>query len=265
MYTLYGTEGEEDDTRGLLPRFAEDIFASFDKQRRENSSLSCELEAIDISSETYVDLLASRRNANISISGVNNNNNNNSKDELKLIHTELGPKLQGVRTVEVKNANDLIKLFAQLHRIASKRTSTHTIKLLFTETFEFDNPDESLQPIRKSRRVRVLFVLLRNMPSAFLRCVDVAVEHDSGENPLAKVPIRESAFTKLYPDILQQGFLLNMVCCISPYYEHVRENFNTMLFAMKVKRLLCMPKLIEDESLVAMRRLADEVKNLRLA
>lgn len=63
----------------------------------------------------------------------------------------------------------------QLMRVVNKRNTTHTVKLLFTETFEFDDPENVDQPIRKSRRVRVLFVLLRSMPSAFQRCIDVAV------------------------------------------------------------------------------------------
>ncbi|GET93613.1 hypothetical protein, conserved [Leishmania tarentolae] len=254
FYTLYGS-GVEGAHRGILPRFAEDIISSFKTNAQTNSSLSVELEAVDISGETYVDLLATGRHGGA---------NQNSTDSLKLISTSSGPRLVGVNSVDAEGAPELLKAIQKLHGIVEKRNCTHTVSFRFTETFEFEDPENIDQSVSKSRRVQVLFVLLRNMPSAFQRCIDVAVEHDSGENPLAKVPVRESAFTKLFPSLLQQGFHLNIISCVSPYYEHMREDMNTLQFSVKVKKLKGCPQLLHDESFAEMRRLADEVKGLRV-
>lgn len=250
MYTLYGddTEGAE---RGILPRFAEDIFQHFEASSHDNSFLSVELESVDVSGESYVDLLAVRRGK--------------EEKELKIISTPEGPRLSGVTPVDINGTVDFQRVLKQLHRVASKRNSTHTVTIRFTETFEFEDPASYGQTVSKSRRVQVLFALLRNMPSPFQRCVDVAVEHDSGENPLAKVPVRETAFTKLFPDLLQQGYHLSIISCVSPYYEHLREDVNTLQFSVKVQYLKGRPTLHQDESLVEMRRLADEVKDLQVA
>ncbi|KAG5464364.1 hypothetical protein LSCM1_00547 [Leishmania martiniquensis] len=253
FYTLYGSE-PEGANRGILPRFAEDILTFFEKNAQSNSSLSVELEAVDISGETYVDLLAVGRPGS----------NKAAADSLKLQSTPSGPRLIGVNSVDVTNAPELLKTIKQLHRIVEKRNCTHTVSFRFTETFEFEDPENANQSVSKSRRVHVLFVLLRNMPPAFRRCIDVAVEHDSGENPLAKVPVRETAFTKLFPSLLQQGFHLNMISCVSPYYEHMREAINTLQFSAQVKQLKGKPPLLQDESFVEMRRLADEVKDLKV-
>lgn len=252
FYTLYGSD-VEGAGRGILPRFAEDIFAAFKRNAQSNCTLHVELEAIDVVGEAYVDLLASGRRTSA-----------DAQDGLKLQTTPAGPRLLGANCVDVEDTAELQKTIQQLYRIVEKRNCTHTVCFRFTETFEFEDPENFNQSVSKSRRVQALFVLLRNMPSAFQRCIDVAAEHDSGENPLAKVPVRECAFTRLYPSLLQQGFHLNFICCISPYYEYGREDINTLQFCLKVKQLKGRPKLNHDESLVEMRRLAEELKDLKV-
>lgn len=284
-HTLYGpsVDGEE---RGLLPRFADELFDLLDRRANRDSTMLVELEAVDVSGETYVDLMAMRSSHHTPSSphahgaarglshafGTNVSRGSLSSgtiptaaaDEALKVHMVEGEvRLQNVTQVELKGAADFRTVLRQLMRTVTKRNTTHTIRLRLTETFEFDNVENVNQPIRKSRRSQVAFMLLRNMPSAFQRCVDVAVEHDSGENPLAKVPVRETAFTKLFPELLQQGCILNIISCLSPYYEHARESMHTLQFACKVRRLKAMPRVHEDESLVQMRRLADEVRNLK--
>ncbi|KAG5490670.1 hypothetical protein JKF63_00792 [Porcisia hertigi] len=254
FYTLYGDEAEGA-SRGILPRFAEDILSHFKESAEANCTLSVEVEAVDISGETYVDLLAA---------GQRGDTNKAAAGPLKLQMTPTGPRLMGAHSVDVEKTQELLQIIQQLHHIVAKRNCTHTVSLRFTETFEFEDPENPDQSVCKSRHVHVLFVLLRNMPSAFQRCVDVAVEHDSGENPLAKVPVRETAFTKLYPSLLQQGFHLNIISCLNPYYEAMRDDLNTLQFSVKVMNLKGAPQLFHDESFVEMRRLADEVKDLRV-
>ncbi|KAH9598071.1 Kinesin motor domain [Trypanosoma melophagium] len=263
VYSLYGDD-VDGVNRGILPRFVDDVFTAFKRQKRENSTLSCEVEAIDISSnETYVDLLSQRRKSPASAIAAANANANNT-DEMKLVNDAVeGIKLQGATRVAVNKPSELHTLLRQIARVVSKRSSCHTVNLRFVETYEFEDPEQQGQAVSKSRRIHVLFVLLRNMPAAFQRCIDVAVEHDSGENPLAKVPTRETAFTKLYPDLLQQGYNLAFLCCVSPFYEHTRDTMQTLTLAKKLMKLRCKPKLIQDEALMELRNLSDEVKNLK--
>lgn len=254
-YALYG-EDVDGPNRGILPRFAEEIFDAFDRLNHENSSLSTQMEVIDISGEHYMDMLAVKRHSN---------NKRGVEDEvkMKLQPGSEGPRLSGATEAEIKGASDLRSVLKQLMRSVGKRNTTHTVTFRFTETFEFEDPDNYGQSISQSRRIQVTFILLRSVPPAFQRCVDVAVEHDTGENPLAKVPIHETALTKLFPTVLQQEFNLTFLCCLSPYYENMRENLSTLQFASKVSRLVCFPQLNQDEELVDMRRLADEVKTLK--
>ncbi|RNF18495.1 putative kinesin-like protein [Trypanosoma conorhini] len=254
VYSLYG-EDVDGPNRGILPRFAENIFNAFKREKHENTKVTCEIEAIDVSpNETYMDLLAQRRRVSAAT----------AVEELKLIHdaTE-GMKLQGATRVEAGKAADVLSVLRQLARVVPKRNSCHTVQFRFVETFDFADPEQQDQVVSKSRRINVLFVLLRSMPAAFQRCIDVAVEHDSGENPLAKVPTRETAFTKLFPDLLQQGFNLSFLCCVSPFYEHARETVQTLTLATKLMKLKCRPKLMHDEALMELRNLSEEVKSLK--
>ncbi|CAD2213100.1 kinesin family member 3/17 [Angomonas deanei] len=256
-FTFYGedTDGEQ---RGIFPRFTEEILDAFEKKKEENSTISCELEAIDISGETYVDLLASRKSKS-------SQPKEEEQQQLKLQTGADGARLTGCTSVEVNSAKDFRTTVKQLARVVKRRNCTHTVSLRFTESFEFEDPENKGQSITKSRRVRVVFIILRNLPPSFQRVIDVAAEHDSGENPMAKVPIREAAISKLYPEVFQQGYNLTFISCLSPYYEHVRDNLNTLTFNTKAKKLRGKPKLVQDESLVEMRKLADEVKDLKVA
>ncbi|CCW69933.1 unnamed protein product [Phytomonas sp. Hart1] len=256
FYTLYGDDLEGPD-RGILPRFADDIFHAFARQSHENRTLSARMECVEMAGETYVDLLALRRSRTPRQAAT-------AGEELKVVQGVDGARLSGATEVEIKGPEDLHSYLRQIQRAAIGRTNTHTVSLRFTETFQFDDPENFGHPVNKSRHVHVVFALLRNMPMAFQRSLDVAVEHDSGENPLAKVPVRETAFTRLFPLIFQQGYNLSVISCVTPYYEHVRENLNALLFAVKVKSLVGKPKLHQDERLLEMRLLADEVKDLKV-
>ncbi|KAG8347798.1 Microtubule binding Kinesin motor domain [Trypanosoma vivax] len=252
-YSLYG-EDVDSIHCGVLPRFVQEIFTAFKREKRENSTVVCFVEAIDVlPNDTYVDLLAKKRKSQSS-----------GSSDFKIVQDPIeGTRLQGVTRVEAAKAADVMPILRQLSRGVSKRNACHTVMLRLVETFEFTDPEQADQVVTKSRRASVLFALLRNMPSAFHRCIDVAIERDSGENPMAKVPTRDTAFTKLFPDLLQHGFYLNFLCCVSPFYEHAREAMQTLTMATKLVKIKCHPRPVQDEALTEMRNLAAEVKNLK--
>lgn len=247
-HTMYG-DAPDGPNSGLAWRFVDDLFAELYKRKKEESAISAALQVVDIAGDNYVDCLLPPKKKEV---------------PLKLI-TSLneGSQLQGVTTVTVSSADEVKAQLRRIYTAVEKRNTTHTISLAFTETFEFSDPDNNGQSVRKSRRFRVLLAMLRNMPAAFQRCVQVAVEHDSGENPMAKVPVRETPFTRLFPEVLQQGYALTVISCVSPFFEHVKEDISTLGFAVKVLQLVGKPKRQQDASLQEMRRLADEVKDLK--
>lgn len=280
VHTLYG-DSPEGSGRGLVFRFAEDIFKEIEKRKEPESVITCEMEAIDmVGDSTFIDCFASGGSGGEGgkfssppkkFGGgiASSPNSGGAPGELKLISTPEGPKLQGARTLQIKNAKSLTNQLTKLFTSAARRSITHTISLKFTETFEFEDPDSTADNggggacIRKSRRFRVLFVLLRNVPAAFARCLQVAVEHDTGESPMAAVPVRETALTRLYPDILRQGYALNFISCVSPFFEHAKDSISTLEFSTKVMQLIGKPKKQEDARLPEMRKLLEEVKTLK--
>lgn len=274
VYTLYG-DGPDGPGRGLIFRFAENIFNEIEKEKEPESILTCEMEAIDmVGDSSFIDCLAPGGGSNSaskksgggmgSPSHAATPGSPTAAGELKLTATPDGTKLQGATTVEISGAKALRTQLVKLFNSVRKHNTTHTVSLKFSETFEFEDPEsEAGARIRKSRRFRVLFVLLRNLPAAFARCLQVAVDHDTGESPMATVPVRETALTRLYPDLLRQGFALNVVSCVSPFFEHSKDSVNTLDFTTKVMQLVGKPKKKEDARLPEMRRLMVEVKTLK--
>lgn len=275
LYTLYGNS-QEGPERGLLFRFADDIFCEIEKRKEPESVITCEMEAIDmVGDSSFIDCFAPGGGTGGS-SGFSKKsrggmgtplNAGGAPVELKLTSTPEGTKLQGATTINIPDAKALKSQLGKLFATVSKRSTTHTISLKFTETFDFEDPNSAANggsaSIQRSRRFCVLFVLLRNLPAAFARCLQVAVEHDTGEAPMAAVPVRETALTRLYPDLLRQGFALNFVSCVSPFFEHSKDTISTLNFSTKVMQLLGKPKKQEDERLPELRHLMEEVKHLK--
>lgn len=274
VYTLYG-DGPDGHGRGLIFRFAENIFSELEKEKEPESILTCELEAIDmVGDSTFIDCLAPGGGSNSAPkkpavgmgtpTHAASAGSPTASGELKLTSTPDGPKLQGATSIEVNDAKALRTQLVKLSNSVRKHNTTHTVSLKFSETFEFEDPEsETSARIRKSRRFRVLFVLLRNLPAAFARCLQIAVDHDTGESPMATVPVRETALTRLYPDLLRQGFALNVVSCVSPFFEHAKDSINTLDFTTKIMQLVGRPTKKEDARLPEMRKLMVEVKTLK--
>ncbi|CUG92038.1 kinesin, putative [Bodo saltans] len=269
-------------SKGIFYRFCGEIFSAYQQVFAENSSsLSVEVEVVEIVNDQYHDLLNPTRSIGSqataharSASTLARSNppaasfGMTRTDDAETIKVVLDPvegsKLSGVTRASVSNGEQLEHVVRNALRPMRRRKSTHVVHLRLTETFEFSDPaDIGNKKLSKARRVNVVFAVLHSVPPNFHRCVDVAIERDSGEKPSAMVPYRDSAFTKLYADIFMQGYNTTFVSCVSPYFEHVKDAMNTLTFSQKIKKIRCNPKLNQDESLVELRKLSDEVKGLK--
>lgn len=271
---------------GIFFRFCEDLLDAFSKSFHENSAqLSVEVEVVEIANEQYNDLLNAQAHPNTSGAARSNGAMSSmhhhprsasvaSRPQLPASASDVEPikvvmdpiegaRLSGVTRATVVDAEQLEQVVRLALRQLKKRKSTHYIHLRFTETFQFSDSEREGHSITKARRINVLFSVLCSPPPSFHRCIDVAIERDTGENVNAMVPYRDSAFAKLYADVFMHGYHLTFVNCVSPFYEHVKDAIATIPFALKVRKLRCNPKLTHDERLVELRRLADEVKGLR--
>jgi hypothetical protein len=270
-------------SKGFFYRFCGEIFSAYQQVFAENSSsLSVEVEVVEIVNDQYHDLLNPSKQTNSQAASHSRSTSTLARsnpvpsasfgmaraDDSETIKVVLDPvegsKLSGVTRANVSNGEQLEQVVRSALKPLRRRKSTHVVHLRLTETFEFSDPaDIGNKKLSKARRVNVIFALLHALPPSFHRCVDVAIERDSGEKPSAMVPYRDSAFTKLYADIFMQGYNTTFVNCVSPYFEHVKDAMNTLTFALKIRKIRCNPKLNQDESLVELRKLSDEVKGLK--
>lgn len=283
--TMYGSEldpnasaEENDERRGIVYRFCRDIFSAFADSFQENANLAVEVELVEFYGEVPLDLLnpGSHRAAMAASRGASTPNKslaasmsaasaNAADDAVKVVmDSNEGVRLQGVQRANVNSPEELENTIRNGLKNMKRRKSTHTIQMRFTETFEFQDPANPGQSVTKARRISVLFALMRApLPPSFHRCIDVAIERDSGESPNAVVPTRESLFTKLYADLFSHGYHTTFVTCISPFVDHAKDAVAMMQFATKIRKIRCNPKQNHDESLVELRKLADEVKGLK--
>ena len=286
--TMYGSEldpnaseDDNDERRGIVYRFCRDIFSAFADSFQENANLAVEVELVEFVGETPLDLLnpASHRAALSASRGASTPSKSlassmsaaaaanavKDDDAVKVVmDSNEGVRLQGVQRANVNSPEELETTVRNALKNMKRRKSTHTIQMRFTETFEFQDPANPGQSVTKARRISVLFALMRTpLPPSFHRCIDVAIERDSGESPNAVVPTRESLFTKLYADLFSHGYHTTFITCISPFVEHAKDAVAMLQFATKIRKIRCTPKQNHDESLVELRKLADEVKGLK--
>eukprot|EP00758_Cryptobia_borreli_P018264 Tbor_TRINITY_DN6644_c0_g1::TRINITY_DN6644_c0_g1_i1::g.3094::m.3094 len=245
-HTLYGSEWEGAD-RGIFPRFAEDIFSILAEQKRENATITVEVEVFEIVNEVYVDLLSSKR----------------MKEELKVRDDpQEGIIIQGITRIVVPSSQALISTVRKVIK-SKKRKNTHIINLRITETYLFKDTDSKCPETTKNRRINVFFALVEPvMPPSYTRCYDLAIERDIGENTQAKPPVRDCAFTRICSDMFYQNINVTLIGCVSPFFKDVKETFNTVSFCNRVKYIRTNPKLNHDNSTLELRKLADEMKDL---
>ena len=244
--TMWGDEWTGGN-RGLFPRFAEDVFDLMKEQLRENATFAIELEAVEIVNDSYVDLLATKKVA----------------ADIKVREDpQEGLVLQGLNRKVVANSEELIAEAQKAIKLTKKRKNTHFLTLRIVETYKFKDPHNPDVPeTNKRRRMSVSFAVLRAV-TGLTRCIDVAVERDSGENPNAKPPTRDGPFTKLFAPVWMGHVNVTIINCISPFCNDAKDTFNTLAFAKKITKIKTTPQLMHDSDMLELRSLADEMKDL---
>eukprot|EP00744_Colponema_vietnamica_P004223 GILI01006343.1.p1 GENE.GILI01006343.1~~GILI01006343.1.p1 ORF type:complete len:707 (+),score=173.91 GILI01006343.1:74-2194(+) len=250
--TMFGDETWAATNLGLFPRFIEDLFIKFNEKVRGETTLKFEASCVEVigtaREEKFVDLL--KKSA-----------------DLKVVDTETeGVILEGSARVTCESASDIIEQVKKAVKpVRARKNSSYAITIHITDTTTYKNLENpNAAPKILSRRSAVSFSILRALHSnaTFARCVDNAVERDTGVNTRSKPPTRDSCWTRLFADVFLQKLNVTTISCVSPYYEHVKESAVTLEYAKKLGDIRTFPCLRTDQTEVEYRRLADEIHNL---
>lgn len=253
--TMFGDDKWSDTNKGIFPRFVEDVFVRFQEKARGDTALKFEVSCVEIPcaarEEKFIDLL----------------NKKTPSADLRVADTENeGLILEGSARMYCENAQDMIECVRKAVRpLRARKTSNYAITVHVCMTTTYKNLENPLAPPKiLSRRLAISFSVMRSIftNATFARCIDNAVERDTGANAKSKPPTRDSCWTKLFADIFLQKLNVTMITCVSPYYEHAKENGNAFEMAKKLGEIKTFPVLRADQSEVEYRRLADEIHNL---
>lgn len=251
--TMFGDETWAATNLGMFPRFVEDLYSKYNEKVRGETTLKFEASCVEVAGtardEKFVDLL------------------NVKASNLKVVDTETeGVILEGSARVSCETPSDLIEQVKKAVKpVRARKNSSYAITIHITETTTYKNLENPNAPPKiLSRRSSVSFSILRALHSnaTFARCVDNAVERDSGINARSKPPTRDSCWTRLFADVFLQKLNVTTLSCISPYYEHVKDSAVTLEYAKKLGEIRTFPCLRTDQSEVEYRRLADEIYSL---
>ena len=284
-YTLFGadegangnTVAFEESQRGVVPRFAEQLFALMKDKESETTSMECDLECVEIVDETYVDMLVTRKvrgrgpggHRDVVVSG-SFTPNSPSQEEMKVREDDKeGVRLQGCTKAALK---DYASFLSALHYALRWRTRSSVghnhlvVNFRIRSIVRLTDPANPANVATRTQRCTATFALVSsiNLP-VFRRCVDTAAQRDCNLDTLHHVviPTRESALARLLSDVFSGNCNATFLSCVSPFFEHVKDTMATMELAAQAQKLRCSPKINEDSNTAQFRKLDDEVKGLK--
>ena len=267
-HTLFGDISQvystgPDGSAGLIPRFADDVFARLQKAKPNgtaDSSVAVEVEVYELDDGKNInDLLMSKRaKAQLDYDG--------KKLVIKDDPIE-GQIVENGTRVAVDTPAALVAQVRKAHaNPAYRKEWGHlVVAVRLTETLHFKDPNDPGKLVKKTGKASAIFALIHGRPNAFMRCVDAAALHDSGENPHAKVPYREATLTRLIADFWSGNCRGQFIGCFSPYHGHVKDSLDMVDVAAKLAKVRTHPKLSYDSQTNAFRRLDQEVAAMQTA
>jgi predicted nucleic acid-binding Zn-ribbon protein len=246
--------------KGLVPRFATELYAVFAK-KPSNSTMTVELEMVGID-DTHVitDLLQAKKAA------TTGGPRHVDPEKLAVREDPSGPTVAGTHRTTVDSPSSFVtavRLAVSRYRKMKARATTHVVLLVrCTETLTFADPKSPSETITKTGHALATFTLVAGRHTAFFRCVDSASSRDRGENPMAKVPFRESSLTRLIQDFFGANTFGCAFACVSPYFGYAKDAAVVLDLAMKLEPIKTHPRQSYDETTSEFRRLDDEVNTL---
>jgi hypothetical protein len=259
--TLFGTMKSDGDERGIFPRFAFEIFDMLAGTKPDHSEMLVEMQMLEVEDEAksaIVDLLAKKATGK-----------HQEVEALKLRDEAEGVFVQNALWMKVTNCDEMIN-FAKTGLRARKKNhaSAHVvISIKYTETLSFKDPADPKKTVTKVGKAFSTFAMVSGKPTTLSRCIENAAARDSGENPNAKVALRESPLTRLLTDFLgghagDGNCHANIIVCVSPFFKHVKETVTALDMAARCSKINHLPSISYDSSTTAFRKLHDEVQSL---
>lgn len=266
MTTMFGDIGAVDpEARGILPRYALDVFRAMQLIKPPNSEYKFEVEFVEVMGENTINdlLLPSSQRGNtypIKIGG------------------ETGGSLVTLGGCTSVAVNDGPGMLAQIK--AGLRNATRTkasvaggaaayshliFNLRVTEKSDFQHPEDSTQRVTKVSKYWAQFALISSVPTAFTRCIDIAAQKSTSADKATqqlKVPVRDSTVTRITSEAFCGNCETFCIVCASPFYGHVKDSFNSLEAVAKFGRSKTRPLVSIDAQTSTFRRLHDEMSGI---
>ncbi|CAD8072133.1 unnamed protein product [Paramecium primaurelia] len=234
-----------DQSSGILPRSFYQIVDGYQQIKQQASLQQVTLKAnyVEIYNEQIYDLLNQQYKTN------------NQKLDLKISTIADGPKLIGVREVQVESVNDLMELIAfgsynraigatQFNSRSSRSHVIFTIELLVewkdkslrTSKIQFIDLAGSERLAKTVAKGQMLEETKKINQS--LHCLGHCIMALSSRKTNKHVPYRDSKLTLLLKECLGGNSNTSFICAVSAALEHEEKTIQTLKFAQRAKLIL---------------------------
>ncbi|CAD8176910.1 unnamed protein product [Paramecium octaurelia] len=234
-----------DSSSGILPRSFYQIVEGYQKIKQQESLQQVTLKAnyVEIYNEQIYDLLNQQYKTN------------NQKLDLKISSIADGPKLMGVREVQVESVNDLMELvaFGSYNRAIgatqfnSRSSRSHVIFSieLFVEWKDKSQRTSKIQFIDLAGSERLAKTVAKGQMleetkkiNQSLHCLGHCIMALSSRKSNKHVPYRDSKLTLLLKECLGGNSNTSFICAVSAALEHEEKTIQTLKFAQRAKLIL---------------------------
>ncbi|CAD8079987.1 unnamed protein product [Paramecium primaurelia] len=234
-----------DQSSGILPRSFYQIVDGYQKIKQQESLQQVTLKAnyVEIYNEQIYDLLNQQYKTN------------NQKLDLKISTIADGPKLMGVREVQVESVNDLMELVAfgsynraigatQFNSRSSRSHVIFSIELL-VEWKDKSQRTSKIQFIDLAGSERLAKTVAKGQMleetkkiNQSLHCLGHCIMALSSRKNNKHVPYRDSKLTLLLKECLGGNSNTSFICAVSAAQEHEEKTIQTLKFAQRAKLIL---------------------------
>uniref|UniRef100_A0ABM5G927 Kinesin-like protein KIF14 isoform X1 n=1 Tax=Pogona vitticeps TaxID=103695 RepID=A0ABM5G927_9SAUR len=277
----YTMMGFDDNERGIIPRFCEDLFTRIKERETQQTSYHLEMSYFEVYNEKIHDLLVFSRE------------NGQEKQPLRVReHPVFGPYVEDLSVNVVSSYSD-IQHWLQLgnkHRATAatgmndKSSRSHSVFTLVMTQTKTDTVEEEEHQHRIISRVNLVDLagsercrtaqtsgerrkegVSINKSLLTLGKVITALSEQNQTRKKVFIPYRESVLTWLLKESLGGNSKTAMIATISPAASNIEETLSTLRYAKQACFIVNVAKVNEDINAKLIQELKDEIKKLKLA
>jgi len=274
-YTMMGGESE---SRGLIPRICQAMFARMKSGVGEGVTYRTEVSYLEIYNERVKDLLSS-----------------GSEHRLRVReHPQTGPYVEELSKHLVVDYEEICHLMAEGNAVRTTASTnmndtSSRSHAIFTITFvnarfEAGVPHETVskihlvdlagseradatgasgQRLKEGAHINKSLVTLGSVISALAEASNAKLDVSKQKQKEVFIPYRDSVLTWLLKDSLGGNSKTIMVAAISPAEVNHGETLSTLRYANRAKNIINKPTVNEDPNVRLIRDLRDEIERLR--